>query len=311
MSHLPVVRPTPLPEVPFSLAKAWGEDFSGRIERAIGSTLEGNSSRGCPPLLKQALRYAVFPGGARIRPSLCLAVSMACGDCSPQIADAAGAAIELFHCASLVHDDLPCFDDAACRRGKPALHREFGEAMAVLTGDALIVLGFKTLNGISQTNLDAGAAITQQVCRAVDIAGGILAGQASELEDSTDTCEYRRCKTGALFEAAAVCGSLASGAPSEPWRLLGSMLGEAYQIADDISDVVASQQTLGKPVGRDIALDRPSVARELGVEPSMLLLRDTLRQAFDAIPACESRAELTSWLQGVIANLYRSKFGHE
>ena len=100
---------------------------------------------GCPPRLADALRYAVFPGGARIRPRLCLAVAPACGDDDPAASDAAAAAIELLHCASLVHDDLPCFDDADLRRGRPSVHRAFGEPLAVLAGDALIVLAFETL----------------------------------------------------------------------------------------------------------------------------------------------------------------------
>ena len=100
---------------------------------------------GRPPLLASALRYAVFPGGHRIRPQLCLAVARACGDERSRSADAAAAAIELLHCASLVHDDLPCFDDADMRRGKPSVHAQFGEPIAVLAGDALIVLAFETL----------------------------------------------------------------------------------------------------------------------------------------------------------------------
>ena len=101
-----------------------------------------------PPVRRpgqRPLRYAVFPGGARIRPRLCLAVAQACGEDQPAVTDAAAAAIELLHCASLVHDDLPCFDDAPLRRGKPSVHRAFGERLAVLAGDALIVLAFETL----------------------------------------------------------------------------------------------------------------------------------------------------------------------
>ena len=118
---------------------------SERIERTLERAIVLAQGAGAPPLLASAMHYAVFPGGHRIRPQLCLAVSMACGDKHPAAADAAAAAIELLHCASLVHDDLPCFDDADTRRGKPSVHARFGAPIAVLTGDALIVSAFETL----------------------------------------------------------------------------------------------------------------------------------------------------------------------
>ena len=120
-------------------------DAKNRIERALAAATRQGSGPGCPPGLAAAVAHAVFPGGARIRPKLCLSVARACGDRHPAMADAAAAAIELLHCASLVHDDLPCFDDAPLRRGKPSVHRAFGERLAVLAGDALIVLSFETL----------------------------------------------------------------------------------------------------------------------------------------------------------------------
>ena len=98
-----------------------------------------------PQLLQEAMHYSVFPGGARIRPQLCLAVASACGDDDPALSNAAASAIELLHCASLVHDDLPCFDDAESRRGRPSVHTAYGERIAVLAGDALIVLAFQCL----------------------------------------------------------------------------------------------------------------------------------------------------------------------
>lgn len=120
-------------------------DAATRIEQALTVAVARAGGPGCPPRLAEAVRHAVFPRGARIRPRLTLAVAEACGGDDPGAADAAAAAIELLHCASLVHDDLPCFDDAATRRGKPSVHRAFGEPLAVLAGDALIVLAFQTL----------------------------------------------------------------------------------------------------------------------------------------------------------------------
>ncbi|TXN21400.1 polyprenyl synthetase family protein, partial [Methylobacterium sp. WL19] len=120
-------------------------DANRRIEQALDAAVAHAEAPGAPPLLAEAIRYAVFPGGHRIRPRLCLSVARACGDDDPAASDAAAAAIELIHCASLVHDDLPCFDDAPMRRQKPSVHAAFGEPLAVLTGDALIVSAFETL----------------------------------------------------------------------------------------------------------------------------------------------------------------------
>src|SRR5512147_101613 len=120
-------------------------DVAARIEASLADAVLLAESTGAPPRLAAAMRHAVFPKGARIRPRLTLAVAGACGDDRPALASAAAAAIELLHCASLVHDDMPCFDDAETRRGKPSVHRAFGVPLAVLAGDALIILAFQTL----------------------------------------------------------------------------------------------------------------------------------------------------------------------
>ncbi len=116
-----------------------------RIELAVEAAIESVERPGCPPGLSAAMRHAVVPGGARIRPKLCLAVAGACGADDPALVDAAATSIELLHCASLVHDDLPCFDNADMRRGKPSVHKAFGQPLAVLAGDALIVLAFEII----------------------------------------------------------------------------------------------------------------------------------------------------------------------
>ena len=115
-------------------------------EQYIEEALAEHATAQCPPLLAQALNYAVFPGGARVRPQLCKAVALANNSSDVGLANAAATAVEFLHCASLVHDDLPCFDDATQRRGKPSVHAKFGERIAVLTGDALIVAAFQTLS---------------------------------------------------------------------------------------------------------------------------------------------------------------------
>jgi geranylgeranyl diphosphate synthase type II len=257
-----------------------------RIERSLTAAVARAEQPGCPPLLAAAMRHAVFPRGARIRPRLTLAVAAACGEDDEDITDAAAASIELLHCASLVHDDLPCFDDADTRRGKPSVHSAFGEPLAVLAGDALIVLAFQTLAAGAALSPRRLGALVQTVARAVGVPGGICAGQAWECEPNADLALYQREKTGALFAAATVGGAAAAGAEGEPWRLLGMRLGEAFQVADDIRDAAGNAAELGKPVGRDEALNRPSAVRLYGLDGAIDRLEDLAQGAVAAVPPC-------------------------
>lgn len=261
-------------------------DAATRIEHALEAAIASSESPGCPPGLAAALRYSVFPGGARIRPRLSLAVAMACGDDDPAAADAAAAAIELLHCASLVHDDLPCFDDAATRRGKPSVHRAFGERLAVLSGDALIVLAFQTLVRGAARAPARLAPLMVILGRGVGAPSGIVAGQAWECEPRVALADYHRAKTGALFAAATMAGAAAAGADPGAWSALGERLGEAYQVADDLRDVASAPEDLGKPVGRDTALGRPSAVRELGVTGAVRRLEKLVARAVESIPQC-------------------------
>jgi geranylgeranyl diphosphate synthase type II len=262
-----------------------------RIEAALNLVFARALPSG-PPLLAAAMRHAVFPGGARVRPRLCLAVARACGEDAPGTAEAAAAAIELLHCASLVHDDLPCFDDASLRRGRASVHAAFGQPLAVLAGDALIVLAFQALAW--------GAAVTPQrlgplmitIGQAVGMPAGIVAGQAWESEAKPDLAAYQRAKTGALFAAATIAGAAAAGADPQPWRRLGEALGEAYQVADDLLDAVSDGAECGKPVGRDAALDRPSAVREYGIDGALALLDSLAKSAADSIPDCPGAAPM-------------------
>ncbi|MBK1624318.1 polyprenyl synthetase family protein [Afifella marina] len=263
-----------------------------RIEQALDMAVAYAEAPGAPPQLAQAMRYSVFPGGARIRPRLCLAVAHACGDDAPDLSNAAAAAIELFHCASLVHDDLPCFDDAELRRGRPSVHRAFGEPLAVLAGDALIVLAFETLARAGACAPQRLAGLTLTLARSVGMPSGIIAGQAWESEPRVSVSDYQRAKTGSLFVAATAAGALAAGADPAPWRALGDRLGEAYQVADDIGDAVAAEEDNGKPVGRDIALGRPSAVVQLGLAGAMERLRDLVKGAVASIPDCQGSDEL-------------------
>ena len=263
-----------------------------RIEQALVAAVTAAEARGAPPKLAAALRHAVFPGGARIRPLLCVAVAQACGDDDPALCDAAAGAIELLHCASLVHDDLPCFDDAPMRRGLPSVHHAFGERIAVLAGDALIVLAFQTLAQAAGRSPQRLAPLLATISSGVGMPHGIVAGQAWECEPRVALRDYQRAKTGALFAAATAAGALAAGAEPSPWRAFGDCLGEAYQVADDIRDVAADPLALGKPMGQDIALGRPSFATEQGLEEAIRHFDALVQRASDAVPECRGAPKL-------------------
>lgn len=259
--------------------------MTDRIEQALGAALATVAVPSCPPRLLQAMHHAVFPAGARVRPRLTLAVAAACGEDDPSVTDAAACAIEFMHCASLVHDDLPCFDDAATRRGVASVHKAFGEPLAVLAGDALILLAFQTL-GLLAHAPGKLALLLMTVSRAVGAPAGIIAGQAWECETTIDLRHYHRAKTGALFGAAAIAGAAAAGAEAEPWRKLGETLGEAYQAADDIADAVSTPADLGKPIGQDVARGRPNAVVELGLGGALRHLEALVAEAVAAVPPC-------------------------
>jgi geranylgeranyl diphosphate synthase type II len=266
------------------------------LERAIldaqGARAPRPQGLPAPPLLASALHYAVFPGGHRIRPQLCLAVTQACGDRDPAAADAAAASIELLHCASLVHDDLPCFDDAGFRRGKATVHMEYGEPIAVLTGDALIVLAFENLVRYAAADCGRMSALISTIAQSVGSPAGIVAGQAWECEAAVSLADYQRAKTGALFVASTVAGAAAAGADHAAWRTLGEKIGEAYQVADDLRDILCSAEELGKPIDQDAMRLRPNAAAQLGIAGAKSRLEDLLKAAMESIPDCPGACEL-------------------
>lgn len=309
-----------------------------RIEAALKRALRHCESPATPPSLRAALRHAVFPGGARLRPNLCLSVAAACGaelefDAQCDVA----AALELLHCASLVHDDLPCFDDASVRRGRPSVHAAFGEELAVLAGDGLIVLAFETIASARVSPVILPRLI-RCVARGVGANGGLVAGQAWESEQSVGLHTYHKAKTGALFEASARAGALlamgamghgshashglpgtnganaawsnanAAWAKDDSWGEFGARLGEAYQVADDLRDTLDDEAHLGKPVGQDMAHDRPNACMTFGIEGALDRLRSLLDQAIEVMPSCTAPERVISWVEGFGARLYPS--GH-
>jgi geranylgeranyl diphosphate synthase type II len=227
-----------------------------------------------------------------VRPKLTLAVALACGDDAPELADAAAAAVELLHCASLAHDDLPCFDDASTRRGRPSVHAAFGEPLAVLAGDALIVMAFDCVARAGALNPARLAPLLMAITRAVGAPTGIVAGQAWESEPDPPVETYHRAKTGALFVAAATCGAIAAGADPHPWRALGDHLGAAYQVADDLLDAVMAEADCGKPTGQDSALGRPNLVAQLGLSGAYARLEALVEEAAAAVPDCAGAESL-------------------
>jgi geranylgeranyl diphosphate synthase type II len=274
-----------------------------RIERFLTQALLVVDGPSNAPGLSAAVRHAVFPGGARVRPRLCLAVARACGmDLAPGSL-AAASAIEMLHCASLVHDDLPCFDDASTRRGQPAVHRVFGERLAVLAGDALIVLAFQTITRERACPAERRMAMLGTLAAAAGMPHGIVAGQAWECEKEVALSDYQRAKTGALFAAATVAGALAAGADPAPWQTVGEHIGEAYQVADDLRDVTGNAQELGKPTGRDAALGRPNAVAHVGLPAARARLQQLLAASLAAIPDCPGKEELHAKLRGFMQPL--------
>ncbi|NNF23631.1 MAG: polyprenyl synthetase family protein [Rhodobacteraceae bacterium] len=268
-----------------------------RIEAALSRAIAQGQAGSVPAKLASALDYAVTPGGARIRPTILMNVALACGDDAPQMADTAAAALELIHCASLVHDDMPCFDDAEIRRGKRSVHRAYSEPLALLTGDSLIVMAFDILARAGHSDPARALGLIRILSARTGMPGGICAGQGWESETSVDLSAYHQAKTGALFIAATQMGALAAGQDPEPWEELGARIGEAFQVADDLRDALYDEATLGKPAGQDDLHARPNAVTLLGVDGAVERLKNILAGAIASIPSCPGEAELAGMVR--------------
>jgi len=260
-----------------------------RAEAALKLHFDAAAGNGAPQRLQAAMQHAVFSGGARIRPQLCMAVATACGDDAPELTNAAAVALEFMHCASLVHDDMPTFDNADFRRGQPTVHKAFSEPLALLTGDGLIVMAYQALLQAGRPYPDRLIELMDNLTKGVGLPNGIVAGQAWECETTADLGQYQRAKTGALFVSATCAGAIASGQAHAPWAPLGAYLGEAYQVADDIRDVLGDVASLGKPAGQDVLNARPSSAQALGLEGAIHHFDGLIAKAGESIPDCNCR----------------------
>jgi geranylgeranyl diphosphate synthase type II len=187
----------------------------------------------------------------------------------------------------------------------------FGEPLAVLTGDALIVLAFEELARAGAAAPSRLGPLVATVARGVGPAQGIVAGQAWESEPAAPIETYHQAKTGALFVAATMGGAVAAGRDPEPWRALGALIGEAYQVADDLLDASAGGEGCGKPVGQDAAFGRPNMAAQIGVEAAMQRLKSIVRRAVSAVPECDGAVELRDLVKTAALRLAPSQAARE
>ncbi|HEY7253531.1 MAG TPA: farnesyl diphosphate synthase [Methylomirabilota bacterium] len=275
---------------------AYMKERLAAVDAALDVFLPPETQR--PETLHKAMRYSVFAGGKRLRPILVMAGAEAVGGSAEQVMPTA-CAMELIHTYSLVHDDLPAMDNDDFRRGVPTNHKVFGEATAILAGDALLTLAFRLVaDNVRQTNRSALEVI-------VDIAdaaghGGMVAGQVADLEAEgrqvgADTVDYIHAhKTGALIRTSLRVGARLCGATPEQVHTLsvaGADLGLAFQIVDDILDVVASSEELGKTAGKDQIQQKATYPAIHGLEASRARAGDLIDEADAALAALGPRAE--------------------
>ena len=285
----------------FDLA-GWSQHHLDQVEQALGQWV----GKDAPARLGEAMRYAVLDGGKRLRPLLVLAAFEAVHNGARDAGDAAlragmdeaalraACAVELIHAYSLVHDDMPCMDNDVLRRGKPTVHVQFGEAQALLAGDALQAFAFELLTPEDERILPAvQATLCRQLARAAGSAG-MAGGQAIDLASvglaltQDQLRNMHRLKTGALLQASVMMGvacGVSTAAAQKALADYGAALGLAFQVVDDILDVVADSATLGKTAGKDAASDKPTYVSLLGLAPAQAHAQELLAQAHDALAA--------------------------
>jgi len=269
--------------------QAWMQPHLTRVEQALSDWVDASAPAG----LGEAMRYAVLDGGKRLRPLLVLAAAQAVGAGDSQAALRAACAIELIHVYSLVHDDMPCMDNDVLRRGKPTVHVQFGEAPALLAGDALQTLAFELLTPQDgSVPADVQARCAGLLARASGY-WGMAGGQAIDLASvgrqlSEDQLrQMHRLKTGALLlcsvQLGAACGPAVFSQVQEALVRFGQALGLAFQVVDDILDVTADSATLGKTAGKDAAADKPTYVALMGLEAAQRHADELAQQALQAL----------------------------
>lgn len=250
------------------------KDRLAQIEAALEKWVPSESTE--PPTIHRAVRYSLFAGGKRIRPLLAMEAAYAVSPHSEGIADAA-CTLELIHTYSLIHDDLPDMDNDDYRRGRLTCHKVFGNAMAILAGDALCTLAFEILGSLSKVSGDVRSSLVVEIAQAAGTRGGMIAGQVYDLEgegqapDAERLEAIHRAKTGALLRASVRVGAIYAGATEPQLAALtkyGEHAGLAFQIVDDILDVEQTSEELGKTAGKDAAQNKTTFPAVYGLERS-------------------------------------------
>ena len=295
----PLNAPEQLPGQPpaFHLAE-WSAIELARVEQALSKWVVSPASPPVPQGLADlvaAMRYAVLDGGKHLRPLLALAACEAVSGYAPAALRAA-CAVELIHAYSLVHDDMPCMDNDILRRGKPTVHVQFGEAQALLAGDALQALAFELLTPADSPDSDViSPSLQARLCRMLAQAAGahgMAGGQAIDLASvglpltSSQLHDMHRLKTGALLQASVLMGASCGDAGAAAMQALGeygAAVGLAFQVVDDVLDVTADSATLGKTAGKDAAHDKPTFVSLMGLGASQDYAQQLLTQALSAL----------------------------
>lgn len=277
-----------VPPVAFDLT-AWSARQLALVEQALSRWVAHDAPAG----LGDAMRYAVLDGGKRLRPLLVLAAAQAVQG-HPQAALRAACSVELIHAYSLVHDDMPCMDNDVLRRGKPTVHVKFGEAGALLAGDALQALAFELL---APEGDEVPAVVQARLCRLLARAAGhegMAGGQAIDLASigkaltEDELRHMHRLKTGALLKGSVLMGAACGQPDATAIAALdeyGAAIGLAFQVVDDILDVTADSATLGKTAGKDAANDKPTYVSLMGLDNSRAYARGLLQRAHAALEA--------------------------
>ena len=274
-----------------SVVENFLKDKSAKTDRALAAYVDSWSD--APRTLVDAIRYSLFAGGKRVRPALALgAAELIGGDDS--VALPAACALEMIHTYSLIHDDLPAMDDDDLRRGKPTLHKVYGEAMAILAGDALSTMAFDVLAETGDVRVVRELAVASGV-------SGMAGGQVADLESEGKRISMEELralhakKTGALIRVAVRCGAILAGADEARLADLtryGEEVGLAFQIADDVLDVIGAEELMGKRAGSDAAKNKSTYPALLGVEESQRLANEAADRAVAALAKFGPEADI-------------------
>jgi geranylgeranyl diphosphate synthase type II len=262
-------------------------ELKGAVDACLERLLPPEDAE--PVTMHKAMRYSVFAGGKRVRPILILAAGESLGGKRNTLLHL-GAAVEMMHTYSLIHDDLPALDNDDLRRGHPTCHKVFGEAMAILAGDALMTRCYQVLSELPGVSDATRLAILREIAYATGTVEGMIGGQVADLESEgkpviAAVLEYiHRSKTGALLTACTRCGALAAGADARQLHALtefGRKIGLAFQVIDDILDVTTSSEQLGKTAGKDEKVMKATYPALYGVEASRRKALELIREAVE------------------------------